>query len=223
MHFSAWIFDLDGTLLDTLTDIANSANQALESLGYPARDVEEYREFVGAGVRILFRRALPDGQADDDVVTRCAEAFGDAYRENWNVATHLYDGIAALLDEVTVRGLKMAVLSNKPDVFTRMCVQHYLTAWPLDPVLGQREGIPRKPDPAGVLEILQYLGVPTGNCLYLGDSDIDMQTATAAGVYPVGALWGFRSAEELTRSGARRLVRHPRELIDLLPQPVQGE
>jgi phosphoglycolate phosphatase len=130
-----------------------------------------------------------------------------------------YDGVAALLDLVTDRGVKMAVLSNKPDTFTRQCVEHYLAAWPFDPVLGQREGIPRKPDPAGVREILDLLHVPADGCLYLGDSDIDMQTATAAGVYPVGATWGFRTVEELVRSGARRLIDHPLELRDLLDSP----
>jgi phosphoglycolate phosphatase len=216
MRFSALMFDLDGTLLDTLTDIADSANQVLQSLGYPMHDVGDYRHFVGAGVRILFQRSLPENVVDDQIVTRCAEAFRDVYGQRWNVSTRLYDGIDTLLDHATACRLGMAVLSNKPDAFTKLCVEHYLAAWPLQPVVGQRDGIPPKPDPAGALEILQELQVPAERCLYLGDSDIDMQTATAAGLYPVGALWGFRSADELVRSGARRLVEHPNQLLDLL-------
>jgi phosphoglycolate phosphatase len=219
LAFSAIIFDLDGTLLDTLTDIAVSANRVLQSLGYPQHELDLYREFVGAGVRVLFGRALPEGSADEATVTRCAELFQGEYGRHWNVATRPYDGVAALLDLVTDRGVKMAVLSNKPDTFTRQCVEHYLAAWPFDPVLGQREGIPRKPDPGGVHEILDLLHIPADGCLYLGDSDIDMQTATAAGVYPVGATWGFRTAEELVRSGARRLIDHPLELVELLDSP----
>jgi len=216
LAFSAIIFDLDGTLLDTLTDIAVSANRVLQSLGYPQHELELYREFVGAGVRVLFGRALPESAVDEATVTRCVGRFEVEYGRNWNVATRLYDGIAELLDAVAEQGVKISVLSNKPDAFTRQCVEHYLNAWPIDPVLGQREGVPRKPDPAGVREILERLDLPAERCLYLGDSDIDMQTASAAGVYPVGAPWGFRSAEELMRSGARVLIDHPLELLELL-------
>jgi len=212
----AVIFDLDGTLLDTLADIGEAANRVLVSLGFPPHEPARYRNFVGAGVRVLFARALPGTAADEATITRCARNFQEQYARNWNQATRPYDGIGQMLDQVLQRKLKMAVLSNKPDDFTRRCVQHYLAAWPLDPVLGQREGVGRKPDPAGALEILNQWQIPPTQCLYLGDSDIDMQTATAAGVLPIGATWGFRTAEELTGSGARYLIHHPMELIDLV-------
>lgn len=218
----AVIFDLDGTLLDTLTDIGDAANRTLVTLGYPPHEPERYRFFVGAGVRVLFARALPDDAADEATITRCAKGFQQQYARNWNQATRPYDGIAEMLDQVLHRDLKMAVLSNKPDGFTRQCVQHYLAAWPLAPVLGQREGIPRKPDPAGVREILDDWRIAPQQCLYLGDSDIDMQTAEAAEVLPIGATWGFRTADELTSSGARYLVHHPTELIALLDRLSQG-
>jgi phosphoglycolate phosphatase len=220
--YSAVIFDLDGTLLDTLTDIGAAANRTLDSLGYPQHDLECYRKFVGAGVRVLFGRALPEDSADEATVTRCAERFSVEYGRHWNVATRAYDGVPEMLDQVMRRGVKMAVLSNKPDAFTRQCVEFYLAGWPLAPVLGQREGIPRKPDPAGVREILDHWNIPVQECLYLGDSDIDMQTANAAGVLAVGATWGFRAAEELVRNGARRLIDHPRDLIPLLDASEQG-
>lgn len=216
MAFSAVIFDLDGTLLDTLADIGDAANRVLDALGYPQHSLDDYRQFVGSGVRVLFGRALPQRAADEATVTRCAERFQVEYALRWNVATRPYDGVAEMLDQVRRRNLKMAVLSNKPDGFTRRCVEYYLAVWPLDPVLGQREGIPRKPDPAGVLEILDLWQIPPQQCLYLGDSNIDMQTATAAGVLPIGATWGFRTADELVRNGARHLVHQPTELIALL-------
>jgi phosphoglycolate phosphatase len=214
--YSAVIFDLDGTLLDTLTDIGDAANRVLDALGYPPHDLDDYREFVGSGVRVLFGRALPPDAADEDMVTRCAERFQVEYARHWNVATRAYDGVPEMLDQVLQRGVKMAVLSNKPDAFTRRCVEHYLAAWPLKPVLGQRDGIPRKPDPAGVREILDHWNIPAQECLYLGDSNIDMQTATAAGTMAVGATWGFRTAGELIQSGARHLIDHPQDLIPLL-------
>jgi phosphoglycolate phosphatase len=220
--YSAVIFDLDGTLLDTLTDIGAAANRTLDSLGYPQHDLECYREFVGAGVRVLFGRALPEGSADEATVTRCAERFNVEYGRQWNVATRPYDGVPEMLDQVMRRDVKMAVLSNKPDAFTRQCVEYYLADWPLAPVLGQRDGIPRKPDPAGVREILNHWNISASDCLYLGDSDIDMQTAHAARVLAVGATWGFRTAEELVRNGARRLIDHPVDLVPLLDASQQA-
>jgi phosphoglycolate phosphatase len=220
--FSAVIFDLDGTLLDTLSDIGDAANRVLDALGYSQHRLDDYRQFVGSGVRMLFARALPEGAADEATVTRCAERFQVEYARHWNVATRPYEGVAEMLDRVLQRGVKMAVLSNKPDDFTRRCVQYYLAAWPLAPVLGQREGIARKPDPAGVLEILDHWQIPAQQCLYLGDSDIDMQTATAAGVLPIGATWGFRTADELIRSGARHLIHQPTELTALVDRLTEG-
>lgn len=214
---AAVIFDLDGTLLDTLADIAASANEVLQSLGYPTYDVEEYRLLVGSGVGRLFARALPPEAVDEARLNQCSQRFREAYGRQWSVRTTIYPGIPELLDALQQRGLRMAVLSNKPHAFTKRCTDHYLSRWPFEMVLGQRAEIPRKPHPAGALEILQHLAVPAQRCFYLGDADVDMQTATAAGLFPVGVLWGFRSAEELTHSGARALIGHPAELLDLLP------
>ncbi len=213
---AAVIFDLDGTLLDTLADIAASANEVLQSLGYPPHQLESYRRMVGSGVGRLFARALPPDAVNEAQLTECGERFREAYGRHWNVRTTIYPGIPELLDALQQRGLRMAVLSNKPDAFTQRCTDHYLARWPFEIVLGQRAGIPRKPHPAGALEILDHLAAPPQRCFYLGDADVDMQTATAAGLFPVGVLWGFRSAEELTRNGARALISHPMELLDLL-------
>jgi len=216
MIFQATVFDLDGTLLDTLADIAHSANRVLESHGYPVQPVDDYRQFVGEGVVMLFRRALPAGERDPEVVTQCVEAFREDYGRNWNVETRPYEGIPELLDALTARGVKMAVLSNKPDWHTRCCVDEYLSDWRFEAVLGQREGVPRKPDPAAAREIAELMEVPAERTLYLGDTATDMQTALAAAMYPVGVAWGFRPVEELRLGGAEIIIQRPMELVGIV-------
>jgi phosphoglycolate phosphatase len=214
--FSAVIFDLDGTLLDTLDDIAHAANDVLLQQGFPAHPLDAYRYFVGEGVRILFRRALPETSRSDEVVEACALAFRDAYSRLWNVHTRPYAGVADLLAALRTRQLKQAVLSNKPDLFTRRCVAEYFPKDAFQVVLGQREGVPQKPDPVGASEIADRLYIPADRFLFLGDTAVDMQTARAAGMYPVGALWGFRPLEELQEGGAEVVIHEPAQLLDVL-------
>jgi phosphoglycolate phosphatase len=212
----AVLFDLDGTLLDTLEDIARSANEALGGLNYPGHPLDAYRSFIGDGIGTLFRRALPPDGRDDATVDRCVEGFRETYGRGWNVATRAYPGIAELLDALSARALGLAVLSNKPDAFTRQCVDHYLARWPFSFVFGDRAGVPRKPDPAGALDIAARLGVPPGAVLYVGDSSVDMETARRSGMVPIGAAWGFRAPDELRAHGARAVIDHPLELLDFL-------
>lgn len=216
MRFQAVVFDLDGTLLNTLEDIAHSANSALVRYGFPSHGVDEYRYFVGEGLTMLISRALPAEKRNDDIVSDCVKAFNENYSRNWNVNTTPYQGVLELLNELTAKHLKMAILSNKPDDSTKHCVRELLPYKSFEMVLGQREGTPRKPDPAGALEIAETLGIAPPQFLYLGDSGIDMQTATRAGMFPVGALWGFRSAEELRTHGAQVVIDRPMELLGLL-------
>lgn len=215
-RFSAVLFDLDGTLLDTLADIAHSANESLENLGFPTHEVDAYRLFVGDGLRMLFRRALPAESRTEAVIDRCAEFFREAYSRQWNVYTRPYDGVPKLLEALTARDIKMAVLSNKPDLFAKRCVDEYLPKYPFQMVLGQRDGVPRKPDPTGANEIIHAIGVRPEQVAYLGDSATDMKTALAVGMYPVGAVWGFRSRDELQQYGAQAVINRPTELLDLL-------
>jgi len=212
----AIIFDLDGTLLDTLADIGGSVNTVLAQFDFPTHELDAYRYFVGDGVGTLFARALPEDQCDAQVVKQCVVAFQREYRRQWNVHTRLYEGIREMLDDLTRRRWKLAVLSNKPDEFTQSCVRHYLSAWRFEVVFGQREGVPRKPDPTAAKEIAALLAVSPQRCVYVGDTSIDMQTACNAGMRPVGVLWGFRTREELQMAGARHLIQHPRQLLDLL-------
>lgn len=213
----AVLFDLDGTLLDTLDDIGHSANQALREGGFPAHPIDAYREFIGDGVAVLFQRALPPASADDPgIVAKCVAAFARIYDAGWDVASRPYPGIADLLDALSGRAIPIAVLSNKPDVFTRKCVGRFLSAWRFASVIGQREGVARKPDPAGAFETAAAMGVDPADVLYLGDTSVDMTTAVRAGMLAVGAAWGFRSVDELKAHGAAVIVSHPMEVHDLL-------
>jgi len=210
------LFDLDGTLLDTLDDIANAANRVLVAHGFPVHEIDAYRRFVGDGVRSLVDRMLPEEARDGLTVEACLAAFRQDYWEHWSVATRPYSGIPELLDALAARSMKLAVLSNKPDDLTRRCVAELLPRWRFDVVMGQREGMPRKPDPAVALQVSHSMGIPPSGFLFVGDSPVDMETARAAGMVPVGVSWGFRSHQELVDAGAYVVLEHPADLIGLL-------
>jgi phosphoglycolate phosphatase len=215
MKYKAILFDLDGTLLDTLTDIGNATNQVLSRRQFPTHPIDAYRYFVGDGVRLLIVRALPSGQQSESLIRTCMEEFNKEYAKTWNIETSLYSGVSDMLDMIRARGLKMAVFSNKPREFTQYCVDAYLSEWNFEVVLGFDGSIPHKPDPTGALAIARQIGIAPSSFIYLGDTGVDMQTAYAAGMYPIGALWGFRSSDELTENGAKALVHHPSEVIGL--------
>jgi phosphoglycolate phosphatase len=216
MQFKAVIFDLDGTLLDTLGDLANSMNRVLERHGFPQHDRELYRQFVGDGMDVLVRRALPESRRGEQLVQACLLAMRTEYSVRWRETTRPYAGIPQLLDALGRRGLRMAVLSNKADDFTREMVAALLTPWSFDAVIGARPEVPKKPDPAMALAIARDLAIPPARILYVGDSGTDMRTAVSAGMFPVGALWGFRDAAELEANGAEVLISRPMELLELL-------
>jgi len=214
--YGAVLFDLDGTLLDTVEDLADAMNASLAQLGCPPRSVAECKRFVGDGLRMFATQALPQDRRDDGTLERCCDVFRDAYAGCWHVKTRAYGGVSDLLGALSARGVRLAVLSNKPDEFTRMMVREMLADWRFAMVRGVRAGGVRKPDPAGALEIAEGLGIAPAAFLYLGDTDTDMQTARAARMFAVGATWGFRPASELTAHGARALIDHPLDLLDLL-------
>ena len=216
MTYKAVLFDLDGTLLDSIEDMGDSLNRVLVDNGFPTHNRDAYCRFVGDGATNLINRALPEGKRTDMVIRSCLEAFLEDYDKNWNVKTRLYDGIPELLDTLTSRGLKISVLSNKPHRYTLKCMDGFLSDWDFDVVFGQRDDVPRKPDPAGALEIAEQLDISPSDFLYLGDTETDMKTSIDAGMFPVGVLWGFRSAEKLKESGAKELIKRPLEALDLL-------
>ncbi len=216
MAYKAAIFDLDGTLLDTLEDLTSSVNRVLAARGFPTHTVDEYRYLVGDGTVMLITRALPEEERNEETIHACLEAYYEDYGQNWNVNTRPYEGIPEMLDALTERGLSIAVLSNKRHEFTERCVAHLLPKWTFDVVLGQRDEVNRKPDPAGALEVSDRLKIPPGAFLYLGDSAVDMKTAVAAGMFAVGVLWGFRPARELLDGGAQALIERPMDILNLL-------
>lgn len=216
MKYRAILFDLDGTLLDTIEDLTDSMNVALLQLGFPPRRVSECEFFIGEGVEIFARRSLPESHRDEQTIVRCVELMRDDYVHRWIAKTRPYPGIAELLDGAAARGLAMAVLSNKPDDSTQKMVAHFFGNGRFKIVRGARPNVPRKPDPTSALKIAERLGLPPTKVLYLGDTGIDMITANAAGMYAVGALWGFRPAAELTENGAGMLIEDPTELLELI-------
>lgn len=221
-RFSAILFDLDGTLLDTLADIADAVNRALASLGFPAHQKEAYRQFVGDGIAVLAQRVLPKERQSREDVQACLDAIGREYGRGLLVKTKPYRGIPELLAALTERKILCAIVSNKPHDLTLRSVDALLHGIPFGAVLGERSGMPVKPDPAVALEAASLLGVTPAQCAYVGDSGIDMQTAVKAGMYPVGALWGFRGREELVENGAKVLVERPMELLKMIDKNFEG-
>lgn len=210
----AVLFDLDGTLADTLADLANATNWALQQVGCPTHPVDSYRYKVGDGARELCARAVPaDKQALVDDVLRLMRLHYDAHCFD---LTRLYPGIAELVSALAERRLKLAVLSNKPDDFTRRMIAHYFQPSPFAITRGQLANVPLKPDPTAALQIARELGVLPVHWLYLGDTNTDMRTARAAGMHPVGVLWGFRDRDELLESGAKYIVAKPSDALDLV-------
>ena len=209
------IFDLDGTLLNTIDDLAQAANAALVSCGLPSRTVEECRQFVGNGVSKLLERALPEGSRTPDMLARMHAAFFTYYDAHLTDHTRPYPGIETLLNELQRRGVKLAVASNKYQRATERLIKHFFPHISFVAVLGQRENIPVKPHPHMVQEILSLAHELRENTLYLGDSDVDMQTAQNAGVKACGVTWGFRSRETLAAYHPAFLVDHPQEISSL--------
>ncbi len=218
--FKAVLFDLDGTLLYTLTDVADAMNEALVHFGYPPQPVEAYKYFIGDAVETEAKRAMPESARDPQTIKKVAEFSGQIYDKCWQKNTKPYPGIPELLSNLTKRGLPMAVLSNKPDNFTKAMVEKLLPDRRFEIIQGALPDVPIKPDPAAALQIAKQLKIPPEQFLYLGDTNTDMQTAVAAGMFPVGCLWGYRTADELRASGAKVLVQKPSDIIDILDDQV---
>ena len=214
------LFDLDGTLVDSLIDLADSMNRVLSRQGLPAHPAEAYRYFVGDGITKLVQRALPAEAQQQDIIQDCVQKMRQEYALHWADTTRPYPGIAELLDTLASLGIQMAILSNKPDALTQEVVRTLLPQWDFAAVAGAREPFPRKPDPTGALRIANLLQREPADFLYLGDTNTDMQTARAAKMFAIGALWGFRTADELKENGAQALISVPIELcalLDLIP------
>ncbi len=216
-RYSAAIFDLDGTLLNTLGDLCGAVNTALAAQGLPPITEEQTRERVGNGIRNLILRSLPEG-AGDAAADQCLAVFRAHYEQRLHERTRPYEGIPALLRALREQGIKVAVLSNKYDPASKRLIAHFFPGL-VSLTLGERPGVPRKPDPTAVLEALEALGEQASDTLYIGDSGVDMQTAKNAGLDSAGVTWGFRSREVLVKNGAGVLIDHPSQLLRYFVQP----
>ncbi len=215
---NAVVFDLDGTLVDTLEDIAEALNRSLASLGCPTHELAAFRGMIGDGARLLVERALPAARVDE-LVEPALELFRQSYAERLVVRTRLYPGVAELLDDLAARRVPASIVSNKPEDLTAGVVRRLLGRWPFALVAGQRPGVPRKPDPSTALGAAGAMGVPASRCLFVGDSAVDMETAHAADMVAVGVSWGFRDPVELLAHGATMVVGRPAEIRPLLAPP----
>lgn len=210
----AVIFDLDGTLLNTLGDLRAATNRALEVRGLPPHSMEEIRQFIGNGIRLLICRAMPEGTPEAEI-DAALDDFKAYYAAHIHDRTVPYDGIPQLLTALRKRGIKVAVLSNKIDSASQQLIEYFFPG-KTDVVFGEHVGVPRKPDPTSCRMVMQQLGVQPEQVLYVGDSGTDMQTAKNAGLYAVGVTWGFRSKEVLLEYGADILVHRPEQILQIL-------
>lgn len=209
------IFDLDGTLLNTIDDLAEAGNHMLAAHGFPVHTHDAYKFFVGDGVAKLVERCSPESAQTPELQKQLLEEFGTYYAAHSEDQTRPYDGVADMLDGLKAEGVTMAVLSNKPHTYTlALCAKMFGDCFAV--VHGKRDGYPPKPDAVLVDEILALTGIEAKDCLYVGDSGVDMQTAKNGGVFALGVLWGFRPCEELVREGADALVSRPSEILNFL-------
>lgn len=211
------IFDLDGTLLNTIDDLGTATNYALSAMGLPTHPLSAYPAMVGNGVRKLIERALPRELSNDEhTVATITDSFKQYYNEHSMDHSRPYDGIMELLSELNGRGLNLAVASNKYDAAVKVLINHYFPDFRWAAICGQKEGVPVKPDPSIVFDILNQCPTPKDNVLYVGDSGVDMTTAYRACVESVGVTWGFRPASELRECYANHIVNHPTDILDFV-------
>lgn len=217
--YRACIFDLDGTLANTLYSIADFSNRALAACGYPQIDPEDFRKIVGDGADTQMRRMLAHVRGNDteEELTRLRGVYDRFYAADPTRGIARYEGMEQTVRELKRRGVKLAVLSNKPHAWSVAIVRSIFGLDVFDRCYGQREGIPKKPAPDGALKIAEELGVPPRECLYIGDTNTDMKTGAAAGMDTAGALWGFRDRAELEQNHANYILEKPEDLLALVP------
>ena len=214
MRYRLAVFDLDGTLVDSLADLGNACNAALERYGYPTHSTEKYRYFVGDGIPMLIKRALPEG-ASADAAEKVHAAFDEEYHRSYNVFTKPYSGMEELLKRLSDSGVLTAVASNKPDVFTQTIVRE-MFGDAFSYVSGKKDRYEKKPAPDLVFHIMDKLGVTAAETVFIGDSSVDMLTAANAGTDSIGCTWGFRTEDELVSNGAVYLAHRAEDIYDII-------
>ncbi|HSD08952.1 HAD-IA family hydrolase [Flavobacterium sp.] len=214
MKYKAIIFDLDGTLINSLEDIADAMNKVLIDNDYPTHNYESYNYFIGNGLRKLVTRALPENRRNEEEIDRCYELMMDYYGENCIQKTKPYTGIQALLDELNLKSIPMNVLSNKSDVLTKKITESIFPEY-FNLVVGLTSEEFKKPNPFTAIQMSEQLNCTPSEIIFVGDSGIDMQTATQAGMYAVGVSWGYRPKDELFSEGAKFFLNEPSDLMEL--------
>jgi phosphoglycolate phosphatase len=215
MNNKAIIFDLDGTLIDSLEDIAVCMNQVLKELNLPSHKIEDYKYFVGGGISILVENAL-DKNTSEEIKELVTEKFKVVYDQKLHAKTKPYEGIYELLDELEKLDFKIGILSNKPHEFTIEYARNLFSKYNMQEIHGQKKEIPKKPNPIAAINIANAFETPCENVYFVGDTMVDMQTAKNAGMKAIGVLWGFRDEEELSNNGADFLVKHPLDILDIV-------
>lgn len=211
----ACIFDMDGTVSNTINSIAYFANNALNKAGFPSIETEVYKKLVGNGAKVLVERMLKTVGADECYYEKVAEEYNTKYDNDFLYLTEPYEGIIDMLKKLKEKGIKVAILSNKPHSTACKVSDALFGAELIDICYGGRDGVALKPDPSGVFEIMNELDVSKEECLYIGDTATDMKTGKGADLYTVGVLWGFRDREELENSGADVIISHPSEIVNI--------
>ncbi|MDR1594347.1 MAG: HAD family hydrolase [Prevotellaceae bacterium] len=211
--YKAIIFDLDGTLINSIPDIADSMNEVLSAYGYPQYNHNQYKYFVGNGIKKLVERCVPPEYATPENIANIFRTMIDVYGNNCVNKTHVYEGIYELLDDLSAKRVKMAILSNKTDSITQKIYDKLFRDCHFELVLGATDNFPKKPNPASALFVAESLSVAPYEVFYLGDTSIDMETACSAGFFPAGASWGFRPAEELLSFGAKFIAETPNDCL----------
>ena len=215
MQVEGIIFDLDGTLVHTIEDIAGAANRMFEQHGLPTHGVPYYLKWIGNGAVKFIEKALST-EVDEEQLMAYVTEFKEIYGQNLHDKSRVYDGIPELLDELVSQGFKLSVLSNKPHQLTQIVWEYYLSDWPFNPVFGQREEVPRKPDPAAAFEIAEMMKIEPDRILFVGDSDNDILTAQAAGMIPLGVSWGYGRLVNEPVEGMGELMDQPSDILSKL-------
>ena len=215
MKYRAAIFDMDGTLINSLEDLADAVNEMLEHYGFPTHPLEPYRYYVGNGARKLIERTVPkERAADKNFVDEALKYYDGCYQRHMLNKTKPYDGIVEMLERLKAKKIPRGVVTNKQHVCAQALAEKLFPAGMFDYVIGDMDGLPRKPDPTKALKIASDFGVDPSEVAYFGDTSVDMQTAVNAGFLPIGVTWGFRPRSELVESGAQVIIDHPLELFD---------
>ncbi|TDD94122.1 HAD family hydrolase [Flavobacterium cellulosilyticum] len=215
MKFKGVIFDLDGTLVNSLEDISDAMNAVLQGLHYPTHSYTAYQYFIGSGLRNLVSKALPDTHNNANQIDICYDLMIEVYSNSCTNKTKSYDGIFELLDHLSSNNIKLSVFSNKSDELTKQVTATIFTNY-FESIIGLTTELLKKPNPIKAIEISEIMGLKPEEIIFVGDSDIDMQTARNANMFAVGVIWGYRSKEDLLSSGAQYILNHPSDLIALL-------